>query len=348
MARSSACSSPSSKASPSTGRCRSAAQERLVADLISLMEHGTNPWRRPWDPRGGGQQANLFSGRRYHGANPALLLLGMQLRGSVLPWWCGFGEARARGLVPRRGSRGVPILRPLRIPPAAEAAPEAAGASTAKGPGPSTTSGTGGEEPAPAARIHYRPVVVFNALDLQGEGLEALLASRRRAGRQGARPEPERLEAAEAVLARWSVPVAHGGDHAAYLPHADRITMPLRQDFHTASAYAATLAHECIHSTGHPSRLARDLSGSFGSDPYAREELVAELGAVLIGERLAIGSDTANHAAYLSHWVELLRSQPALLYDVLAEASRAADLIVPDPDSGPELPPPAPALPVDQ
>jgi antirestriction protein ArdC len=346
MASSSVCFSPSSSSSPSSGRSRSAAQERLVADLISLMEAGTNPWRRQWDPRGGGHQANLFSGRRYRGANPALLLLGMQLRGSVLPWWCGFGEARARGLMPRRGSRGVPILRPLRIAPAAEAAHEAAGASNGKGPGPGT--GNGREEPAPAARVLYRPVVVFNAIDLQGEGLEALLASRRRTGRQGARPEPERLEAAEAVLARWSVPVVHGGDHAAYLPHADQITMPLRQDFHTASAYAATLAHECIHSTGHPSRLARDLSGSFGSDPYAREELVAELGAVLIGERLAIGSDTANHAAYLAHWVQLLRSQPALLYDVLAEASRAADLIVPDPGSGPELPPPAPTLPIDQ
>jgi antirestriction protein ArdC len=327
MARSPACSNPNPNPNLSSSRRRgpSLAQERLVADLISLMEAGSNPWRRQWDPRGGGHQANLFSGRRYQGANPALLLLGMQLRGSVLPWWCGFGEARARGLVPRRGCRGVPILRPLRIPPAAEPASLA----------PGSTSCSDSPAPAPAGRILYRPVVVFNAIDLQGEGLEALLASRRRAGRQGARPEPERLEAAEAVLARWPVPVAHGGDQASYQLQADRITMPQRQDFHSAPAYVATLAHECIHSTGHPSRLGRDLSGRFGSDPYAREELVAELGAVLIGERLAIGSDTANHAAYLAHWVKLLRAQPALLYDVLAEASRAADLIVPDPGSPP-------------
>lgn len=295
-----------------------------MADLISLMEAGTNPWRRPWSGQACGPQANLFSGRRYRGSNPALLLLGMQLRGSVLPWWCGFAEARAHGLALRRGSRGVPILRPLRLPSPPEPAPE---------PLPGGQPGQPPEAAATAApaRMRYRPVVVFNAIDLQGEGLEALLASRRRAGRQAAMPESQRLEGAAAVLGRWPVPVDHGADQAAYHPDRDRITMPLQQDFHSPPAYLATLAHECIHSTGHPSRLGRDLAGGFGSAAYAREELVAELGAVLIGERLAIGSDTANHAAYLAHWVGLLRAQPSLLFALLAEAGRAADLIVPDP-----------------
>jgi hypothetical protein len=54
-------------------------------------------------------------------------------------------------------------------------------------------------------------------------------------------------------------------------------------------------------------RLARDLSGVMGSRAYAREELAAELGAVLLGERLEIGSNVANHAAYVSSWIALLR-----------------------------------------
>ena len=91
-----------------------------------------------------------------------------------------------------------------------------------------------------------------------------------------------------------------------------------------------TWTHEQIHSTGNESRLKRDLGGAFGKPRYAREELVAELGAVLLGDRLEIGSEMANHAAYLGHWIELLRESPRVLLQVLAEARRAADLICPE------------------
>jgi antirestriction protein ArdC len=127
-----------------------------------------------------------------------------------------------------------------------------------------------------------------------------------------------------------------GGAQACYRPDLDRIELPARASFHSAAARLATWAHEAIHSTGHHGRLARDLTGGFGSGAYAREDLVAELGAVLLGERLAIGSDTANHAAYLRHWCELLRQDSRLLLQVLGDARRAADLIAP------EASPPAP------
>ena len=67
-----------------------------------------------------------------------------------------------------------------------------------------------------------------------------------------------------------------------------------------------------------------------GGRAYAREELVAELGAVLLGDRLAIGSAMANHAADLSHWAELLQESPRVLLQVLSDARKAADLICPE------------------
>ncbi len=85
-----------------------------------------------------------------------------------------------------------------------------------------------------------------------------------------------------------------------------------------------------IHSTGHASRLRRDLSGRFGSRAYAREELVAELGSVLLGDQLEIGSALENHAAYLGHWVELLKETPQVLFQVLGEARRAVELVLPE------------------
>jgi hypothetical protein len=191
-----------------------------------------------------------------------------------------------------------------------------------------------GPGPRPAA-IRWRPMIVFNAADLVGDppagrALADAIQRCRDAARSGM-PEPdERLQRAETRLAAWPVPVQEGGEQACYSPSLDRIALPEAGRFSSAAARLATWAHEAIHSTGHPSRLGRDLAAPFGSDPYAREELLAELGAVLVGERLAIGSDTANHAAYLQHWCALLRHSPRLLLQLLGEARRAADLIAPE------------------
>jgi antirestriction protein ArdC len=298
------------------------AEEKLVASLIALMEAGTTPWRREWDAAGGGHHVNLISGRRYRGANPVLLTLGLHLRGSALPYWCGFAEARRLGIFPRKGSKAVHVLRPQvhqrgearLVEPAAPESP----VDPADGQGESRRW------------VSYRPMALFNAADLEGEALAGLIQTRREAERMCRRPEPERLAFAEAVLSAWPVPVSHGGDRACYLPLADRIQLPDRRAFHSASGLYATWAHEAIHSTGHASRLSRDLLGSMGSPAYAREELVAELGAVLLGDRLEIGSDVRHHAAYLSHWIALLRESPRLLVQVLTEARRAVDLIAPE------------------
>ncbi len=294
-----------------------------MASLIALLEAGTTPWRREWDAAAGGHHVNLLSGRRYRGANPALLTLGMHLRGSALPYWCGFAEAKALGIFPRKGSKAVHVLRPQ---------------VHQRGESQLAEASEGDSQPSAAAGrswVSYRPVALFNAADLEGEALEGLIQKRRQAEGAVLRPEPERLAAAEAVLSAWPVPVSFAGDRACYLPVPDRIQLPDRTAFHSAGALYATWAHEVIHSTGHSSRLARDLSGGMGEAgdggrAYAREELVAELGAVLLGDRLEIGSAMANHAAYLGHWVELLRESPRVLLQVLSDARKGADLICPE------------------
>lgn len=288
-----------------------------MASLIALLEAGTTPWRREWDVASGGHHVNLLSGRRYRGANPVLLTLGLHLRGSALPYWCGFNEAKALGIVPRKGSKAVQVLRPQ-----------------VHQRGESQLAEPDGAE-AGRSWVSYRPVALFNAADLEGEALKELIQKRRQAEGVSQRPEPERLAAAETVLSSWPVPVRFGGDRACYLPVPDRIELPDRCAFHSGAALYATWAHEVIHSCGHSSRLARDLSGGMGESgdggrAYAREELVAELGAVLLGDRLEIGSAMTNHAAYLGHWVELLKASPRVLLQVLSDARKAAELICPE------------------
>ena len=293
------------------------AQERLVLSLIELMQQGVAPWRKPWDGSGGGHHCNLISGHRYRGSNPILLTLGMHIRGSALPFWCGYAEAKGLGISPRKGSKAAMILRPQLHQQAEE--PEAGQQKQADG-----------AEKAAPSWVSYRPVPVFNAGDLEGPGLAELITARQQAAGQQARPEPERLAAAEAVLSAWPVPVSFGGDRAFYLPQLDRIQLPERSSFHSPGAFYATWAHEQVHSTGHASRLKRDLGGAFGKPRYAREELVAELGAVLLGDRLEIGSELQSHAAYLEHWIALLQAEPQVLFQVLGEARQAVELIAPE------------------
>jgi len=293
------------------------AQERLVLGLIELMQQGVAPWRKPWNGSGGGHHCNLISGHCYRGSNPILLTLGMHIRGSALPFWCGYAEAKGLGISPKKGSKAAMILRPQLHQQGDQ--PEA-----------SKQEPADGADGASRSWVSYRPVPVFNAADLEGPGLAELIAARQEAAGLQVRPEPERLAAAEAVLSAWPVPVSFGGNRAFYLPQLDRIQLPERSSFHSPGSFYATWAHEQVHSTGHASRLKRDLCGAFAKPRYAREELVAELGAVLLGDRLEIGRELQSHAAYLGHWIALLRAEPQVLFQVLGEARQAVELIAPE------------------
>jgi len=295
-------------------------EELLVADLVSLMENSDlPPWRREWSGHQG-EHRNLETGKPYRGSNPILLEMGSLLRGHTLPLWIGGAQAKAHGWWPRKGCKAVRIFRPQENKFTDEV----------------ENLTTGETEQVTRRWTSYKPCAVFNAADLVGtdEAAEAALQQAiRDAIGQAPQIEPQaRLEAAEAVLEAWPVPTSWGGARACYSPELDQIRMPAAEAFTTREAMAATWAHEQAHSTGHSSRLNRPMASQFGSKAYAREELVAELAAVLISYRLQIGCQLANHAAYLSNWAELLREGGAkALFSVLSDARKAADLIAPEP-----------------
>jgi antirestriction protein ArdC len=290
---------------PSQFNMTLAVEERLCADLIAAMEAGLSPWRKPWRAEQG-LHRNPISGAVYSGANPLVLELAMSLRGTDLPLWCGYGQAKARGWNPRKGSKAALILRP-EIHKRVEV--DENGESTEY------------------VWTTYKAANVFNLSDLVGEDLTAVIDSE--IDSQQDRPEPERLEAAEIVLRGWDVSPKFGGARAFYVPSTDTICLPSPERFESAAAFIATWCHEASHSTGHKSRLNRDLSGRMGSASYAREELVAELASFLICRRLEVDSCPENHASYLSSWIEILRESPKIILKVLSESRKAADLICP-------------------
>ena len=140
------------------------------------------------------------------------------------------------------------------------------------------------------------------------------------------RDTPERIATADAYFAAVAARVVLGGNRACYQPGTDTICLPDLAQFDQAAHFYATSAHEHVHWTGHPDRLARDLTGRFGSDAYAAEELVAELGAAMWCAQAGISATTRpDHAAYLAHWLRVLRSVPRALVTVAARAQAAVD-----------------------
>ena len=283
-------------------------EEKMTQQLVDLMEAGVNPWRKRWT--GGGAHRNLLTGHVYTGANPAILEWGQAARESDLPLWVGPGMAKARKWFPKKGSKGCYILAPK--PVSVEQKDETTGDTSTK------------------HFTLFKAVCLFNVADLQGEGLAEMVA-KVTGGMGEERPEDERQAGAFSQLRKWKVKTEHGGDRAFYVPSDDRIQMPERRQFVNDGAYLATLAHEQVHSTGHHSRLSRPLAGMMQDKlSYAREELIAELGAFLICNRLQIDSDAQNHAAYLESWAGVLKSGPKVLFKVLSEATKAANLIAPE------------------
>jgi antirestriction protein ArdC len=289
-------------------------EEKLAADLVALLEAGCNPWRRPWVSHQG-EHRNLLSGHIYTGTNPLLLEIGNLSRGNTLPLWMGAGQAKANGWMPAKGSKAARIAQPR----------------------PVTIEDDGaqpGDDSQSRSFTVFRLVPVFNVADLVGVDEESAAALAKRidaaTGNIDARPEPERLAHAEDVLGAWQVKPQLGGSLACYSVTHDRISLPEPRAFETREHFAATWAHEAIHSTGHSSRLARNMGGTMGSSSYAREELIAEMGSAILCRRLQISSELEDHASYLGHWVQVLREEPKSLLKALGAAKKAADLIAPE------------------
>ena len=126
--------------------------------------------------------------------------------------------------------------------------------------------------------------------------------------------------------------IKHGMNAAYYSPTSDVVGMPDSNRFKTADHYHATLFHELVHSTGHEQRLKRASimeRNGYGSDPYAKEELIAEMGsAFLCGYAGIVDRTIDSSAAYLEGWLKQLKEDKTLIVHAAAAAQKAADFIL--------------------
>lgn len=273
----------------------------LITDrIIVLLEQGVVPWRKPW--RGGDElPSNLVSKKPYRGINP--FLLNCAPYGS--PWWVSFKQAKKLGGSVKRGEKGFPVVFWKWM----EKRVEENGKTVTK------------------AWPMLRYYTVFNVE--QCEGLDAKVP---------APPEPpatfQPIKAAEAVVKAMPdrPKIRHGKPRAFYSPSQDLVNLPKRELFESPEEYYSTKFHELVHSTGHRKRLARDEVmdfHGFGSEPYSREELVAEIGAAFLCGHAGIETATLeNSASYIDGWLHRLKDDKRLVVTAAARAQKAADFIL--------------------
>lgn len=132
---------------------------------------------------------------------------------------------------------------------------------------------------------------------------------------------------AGAFLAATNVCVRHGGARAYYHRAEDYVQIPHPEHFVSPAQYYATLLHEIVHWTGHPTRLNREFGGKFGDDAYAFEELVAEIGSAYLSTDMGLAPEL-HHAEYIGHWVKLLRDHRQAIVSAAARASEAAGYLL--------------------
>lgn len=133
-----------------------------------------------------------------------------------------------------------------------------------------------------------------------------------------------RLERPHDIADALQVKVSNAPHHnPCYSPSADQIRMPQLGQFESDDAYQSTFYHECIHATGHNKRLDRDLTGAFGHEDYAKEELVAELGSIFLCAQLGVTYDIKQHASYIKSWQKAIKSDPKYITTAAKDAQKA-------------------------
>ena len=140
----------------------------------------------------------------------------------------------------------------------------------------------------------------------------------------------DRIEKAEAILDYWNAnesKIVYGGSQAFYRPSTDEVHLPEREKFKSTQSFYDTAFHEIGHSTGHESRLNRDLSGGFGSQSYAMEELRAEIASIFMAQDLGIEPSEdrlQNNAAYIQSWKDEIKENPNALFTAITDADKIA------------------------
>jgi antirestriction protein ArdC len=281
--------------------------EQITNSIIAELENGVLPWTKPWLGKSGLSVPRRHNGARYKGINVLILWSKAKACGYESPFWMTYKQATSYGANVRKGEKATQIVYTNLVK--------------------KTEQDANGQD----VEHKFSFLKTYNVFNVeQIDGLPEKFAL-------------PKVTIISEVTKNWTaynncfawfeaIPasVKHGGNKAYYSTKNDCVHLPERDSFVTEQKYLSTRGHETIHWTGHESRLNRNFNQDrWGSEAYAMEELVAELGAAfLMAEVGLIPEIREDHAPYISHWLTVMKRDSRAIMSAASKASQALDYLV--------------------
>lgn len=314
--------------------------DMLIARMEQMKE---SKWKKGWtDGRTAqfGLPQNLV-GRPYTGSNAFLCQIHTTMEHYRMPVYLTIKQIRDAGGMIKKGEHSIPIFKwDLRIK-------DKDGKKLSESDYRNMTK----EE---QAECTVRPYLkVYNEWNIDQTNLEEVNKEKYDAILKRFKSEPikdevgmYKNEAFDNLLKEqsWVCPIEYEkfNESAFYCPKRDQIVVPSKKQFNISNTpedvfkdgmeFYGTTIHEMAHSTGHESRLGRDgivKIDQFGSDQYAKEELVAELTSALIGNAMGFDSRIReNNIAYLQNWIGSLKKDPKFLKSVMSDVNKSSKMVL--------------------
>ncbi|ENB6579609.1 DUF1738 domain-containing protein [Escherichia coli] len=282
---------PSGSSKTKFSRTRTDIYQTVTDRIITALEAGVKPWVCPWQrvPGMSGLPSNYATGVAYSGMNIMLLWCSASKQGFSDSRWMTYKQAKAKGAQVRKGEHGTTAIFYTTL-----------------------------EKENDAGVIDHIPMlktfIVFNVEQIDGLTLTAETVAPK------ATFDP--LPQAENLFRNSGARIIEKGKNAFFMPSTDEIWLPERHLFADAANFYATGLHELVHWSGAKSRLNREMKGKFGSEGYAAEELVAELGSAFLMADLGIVGEV-QHESYIASWLKALKNDKRYIFKAASAASKA-------------------------
>lgn len=266
-------------------------REQIANRFIAALQEERIPWHQEW--QNVIAPYNAVTGRGYRGLNYFWLACIAMDKNYADPRWCTFNQAKDKGWKVIKGEKGTRVEFWSMYD-----------TKTKKKLTPSQVKKL--RDTLELSEFHDRVKPISNVFTVfngeQLDGIPKLKVENRRLFSTA-----ELIELRDRLLKNMELRLREGGNEAFYSPTNDYVNMPMIERFDGAYSYMSTFLHESAHASGAKHRLNRDLSGRFGSESYAKEELRAEIASAFTASATGIKYEQSptmeNHAAYIQNWI---------------------------------------------
>ena len=333
---------PQEKAEGKTGGKTMAekAIDRFAQMMVTRLEEMKGQqWEKGWIDGGGRTQGlpQNLSGRRYSGHNDFFLQLHTAINGYDAPVYATYKQIRDAGATVNKGEKAMPVIYwniSHKDENGQKISDEAFDAMTK----------------AEQAKVKTIPIMMgYYVWNLQQTNFAevkpeqyAKLTGEFKAPHVADTKGMYESKEFDAMIDKqaWVCKIKNvEGAGASYSPSKDEITVPMKAQFKIHNTpeeiykdgmeYYSSIAHEMAHSTGVEKRLGRDMEGHFGDPKYAKEELVAELTAAMVGNTMGFDKRILdNNAKYVDGWMDTLKKEPRFILSVMADVNKASKMIL--------------------